>query len=90
MYILIEAGTIKQAYISGETIVSRKPASEELIPKRNYLKYQKYTELKGTRFGSVKLLAKYHVTLSVIQRWVVRGYIARLGKEKNKILLNEQ
>jgi excisionase family DNA binding protein len=86
---MIEAGTIKAANISGETIVSE-ASIRGLTPKEELPEYRKYTNLKGTPIWISKAARQYHVTLSVIQRWVVRGYIAQLGKDKNKILLNEQ
>ena len=40
--------------------------------------------------GISEAARKYDITFSALQKWVVRGYITRLGQDKNKILLNEQ
>ena len=86
---MVEAGKIKAALVSGETVVSE-ASVRGLTPKEELPEYRKYTHLKGMPIWISKAARQYDVTLSVMHRWVMRGYIARLGKDKNKILLNEQ
>ena len=86
---MIEAGTIKAVNVGGDTVVGE-ASIRGLIPKEELPEYRKYTNLKGMPIWISKAARQYDVTLSVMHRWVIRGYIARLGKDKNKILLNEQ
>ena len=97
---MIEAGTIKAANISGETIVSeasirkfhkQQPISQPSgTQKEDLPEYRKFSFLSMQSIGISEAARKYEITFSALQKWVVRGYITRLGQDKNKILLNEQ
>jgi hypothetical protein len=86
---MIKAGTIKAASISGETVVSE-ASIRELTPREQLPEYKKYARLQNVPIWISEAARKYQITLSALQRWVVRGYITRLGQDKNKTLLNEQ
>lgn len=86
---MIDQGTIKAASISGETVVSV-ASVRELTPKEQLPEYKKYAHLKGVAIWISEAARKYNITLSVVHRWVARGYITRIGQDKNKIILNEQ
>jgi excisionase family DNA binding protein len=86
---MIETGTIKAANI-GEEIVVSEASIRGFIPKDQLPEYKKYTHLKGVPIWLSEAARKYDITLSVVHRWVERGYITRLGQDKNKIILNEQ
>ena len=97
---MIEAGTIKAANISGETVVSeasirkfhkQQPISQPSgTQKEDLPEYRKFSFLSRQSIGISEAARKYEITFSALQKWVVRGYISRLGQYKNKILLNEQ
>jgi len=97
---MIEAGTIKAANISGETVVSeasirkfhkQQPISQPSgTQKEDLPEYRKFSFLSRQSIGISEAARKYEITFSALQKWVVRGYITRLGQDKNKILLNEQ
>jgi hypothetical protein len=97
---MVEADTIKAANISGETVVSeasirkfhkQQPISQPSgTQKEDLPEYRKFSFLSRQRIGISEAARKYEITFSALQKWVVRGYITRLGQDKNKILLNEQ
>jgi excisionase family DNA binding protein len=85
---MIEAGSIKAANISGETIVSE-ASIRELTPKEQLPEYIKYAQLKGTAIWISDAARKYGVPNQTIVRWVARGIIRRLGTDKNKVLIDQ-
>ena len=60
------------------------PTCKEDLPE-----YKKHAHLKGVGIGISEATRKYDLVLSSVQRWVQAGYIARLGTEKNKVLIDE-
>jgi excisionase family DNA binding protein len=86
---MIEAGSIKAANVSGEIIVNE-ASIRELTPKEQLPEFKKYAHLKNSSIWISEAARKYKITFSALQRWVVKGYITRLGQDKNKTLLNEQ
>jgi len=97
---MINAGTIKAAIIDGETVVSessvrkfhkQQPISQPTgLRKEDLPEYQKFFQLSGSVIWISDASRKYHITLSALQRWVIKGIVSRIGQDKNKILLNEQ
>jgi len=97
---MIEAGKLKAANVSGETVVSE--ASLRKIHKHQPIKqpsgfrkddlpeYLRFVHLKGIGIWARQAEIKYGIPNQTINRWVQKGFIAIIGKEKNKIFLNEQ
>lgn len=97
---MIEVGTIKAANISGETVVSeasirkfhkQQPISQPTgLHKEDLPEYSKFKNLSGKRIWARGAEEKYGVPAQNITTWVQKGFIGKLGVEKNKILINEQ
>ena len=85
---MIEAGTIKAANISGETVVSE-ASVRELTPKEKLPEYKKYAHLKGMSIWISDASRKYDIPNQTIVRWVAKGIIIRLGTDKNKVLIDQ-
>ena len=85
---LIASGKIQAGVLpDGEMVVS-----EDTLPKKkeDLPEYKKYARLKGVGIGIAEAARKYYIAFSTLQQWAQRGYVARVGRDKNKILINEQ
>ena len=97
---MIEAGAIKAANVGGETVVSeaslrkfhkQQPISQPTgLHKEDFLEYSKFRHLSGKSIWARGAEEKYGVPAQNITTWVQKGFISKLGVEKNKILLDEQ
>ena len=88
---LINNGNIEAASINGETVVSERDVIKMTpTPRDNLVEYQKFEKLKGMPIWLNEAERKYEISCITIMRWARKGYIARLGKDGNKTLLNEQ
>jgi len=86
---LIEAGTIRAAEINGVIAVSEESVNAH-TPKEELEEYKQFKHLAGVEIGIGEAARKYQVPQPTISRWVKRGFITKLGKKGQKILLNEQ
>jgi len=50
---------------------------------------QKYAHLRGTPISISAAARKYNLQHPTISRWVKRGYIQRIGMDKNRVLIDE-
>jgi hypothetical protein len=88
---LINNGKIEAVSINGETVVSEKDVIKMTpTPRDNLVEYQKFEKLKGTPIWLSEAGRKYKINHVTILQWTRKGYIAKLGKDGNKTLLNEQ
>jgi hypothetical protein len=51
--------------------------------------YQKFSHLHGVAISICAAGRKYRVAHPTISRWVRRGYITVIGKDKNKVMIDE-
>jgi excisionase family DNA binding protein len=97
---MIEAGTIKAANVSGETIVSeasirkfhkQQPISQPTgLHKEDFPEYKKYVHLKG-KLISLRVAAKaYHIPPTTISGWIAREVISVISQQGRKKFLPEQ
>jgi len=91
---LVQAGRIAAAQLlDGEIVVSRRDANKAKptppTPKEELPEYKKHGHLKGQELGVAEAGRKYHIPYTTINGWVKHGYIARLGRLGQKILLDE-
>jgi hypothetical protein len=72
----------------GETMV----VSEDSLPlrKEELPEYKKYAHLKGVGISTAEAARKYQISNSNFSRWANAGYIATIGWDGNKRLLDEQ
>ena len=85
---MIEAGEVKAASISGETVVSE-ASIRELTPKEQLPEYIRHANLKNTSIWIRDAARKYDIPNPTIVRWVSKGIISRLGTDKNKVLIDQ-
>jgi excisionase family DNA binding protein len=97
---MIEAGTLKAANVGEETIVSeasvrkfhkQQPISQPSgLRKKELPEYKQLGYLKGARIWGRKAEEKYNIPSPTICSWVKKGFIASLGRDGNKVILDEQ
>jgi len=85
---MIASGKIQAGVLPDGAMV----VSEDTLPKRkeDLPEYKQHVHLRGVGIGINEAAKKYSLNFSTLRRWSQSGYIARLGSEKNKILINEQ
>mgnify|MGYP006279318383 CR=1 FL=1 len=64
--------------------------SKEKLTKEDYPEYKKYKKLSGVPIHISKAARKYDISDASLIRYVDRGLIEVIGKDKNRVLLNEQ
>lgn len=100
---MIQTGTIKAVEIEGQVVVSENSvlsskkgrkvqpiSSSPGTHKEELLEYTKFDTLAGNGIWLSESVRKYKLGLSMLHRWVQKGYIKILGKDKNRIVLDEQ
>ncbi len=84
---LIESGRIKGGTLpDGEMIVTEDslPLKKEDLPE-----YKLFANLRGRPIWISKAAREYAVTQQTISNWVKAGVIKQLGREGNKVLIDE-
>lgn len=87
---LIEAGTIRVAEIRGEVIVSEEEVRGQIARKEDLPEYVQFDHLKGVGIWISEASRKYDIPHPTLSRWKDKGLIRFLGREANKIILDEQ
>jgi hypothetical protein len=84
---MLHAGKIGGGTMNGELLVDANtlPTRKEDLPE-----YKKYARLKGVSISLSEAARKYEIHHSTLHRWTSAKYIGKVGKDKNRILLNEQ
>ena len=75
-------GKIKSVMMKGQ-ILLRESDVMALQPEENY------SDLSGKPISIGEASRRYQINQQTISRWKDKGYIKVIGKEKNRILLNE-
>jgi predicted site-specific integrase-resolvase len=86
---MIDNGKIKAAMIGEEFVVSEEEVQKASLRKEDTLEYKKFEHLKGHAIWLSQAERKYGVRNQTIFGWVQRGFIKKLGKEGNKVLIDE-
>ncbi len=89
----IAAGTIRAITVNGEMAVSKQSAiqlARQALPREQLPEYEQFDHLKKSSIGINEAAKKYNVAFSTLRQWSQHGYIKRVGKDKNKVLLDEQ
>jgi len=71
-------------------VKTQQPERIDKMRKEDLPVYQKYNHLAGVPIGIGEAARKYNIPQGTVSRWVARGIIKKIGREKNKVLLNEQ
>jgi predicted site-specific integrase-resolvase len=88
---LVEKGTIKAGKLpTGEIVVSEQDAlSQKPTPKEELPEYKKHVHLKGHATWISEAGRTYGISSQTILQWTRAGIIRVLGKDGNKVLLDE-
>ena len=89
---MIKSGKIKGGLLpDGAMVVSEETLPTRNLPKKEDLKeYKRYAHLGGIKIGINEAAKKYGLNFSTLRRWVVSGYVKKVGQIGQKILVNEQ
>ncbi|WP_322508299.1 hypothetical protein [Anaerolinea sp.] len=91
---LIEKGKIRAGVVAGEMVVSEDEVRGEAIQEKGLRKedlpeYQKHAHLKGKPIWISKAARDYQIPHPTILKWVRAGIIRTLGREANRLLVDE-
>jgi hypothetical protein len=86
---MIQSGKIKAVEIAGEIAVSESCLLSN-IKKEDLPEYKKFEHLAGQAIWVSKAARKYGIPQKTVSRWLERALIKSIGKDKNRILLDEQ
>jgi hypothetical protein len=86
---MIQSGKIKAVEIAGEIAVSENSLLSNL-KKEELPEYKKFAHLAGQAIWVSEAARKYGVPQKTLSRWFERDLIKSIGKDKNRILLDEQ
>ncbi len=91
---LVEKGKIRAGVIAGEMVVSEDEVRGEAIQEKGLRKedlpeYQKHAHLKGKPIWIAKAARDYKIAHQTILKWVRAGIIRTLGREANRLLVDE-
>jgi len=86
----VKSGTIKAVTINGKTHKTEPvDKTESTLDEREAYIDAHFAELKGVEIWIAEAARKYNIAHPNLVRWVDRRFIRKLGKEKNRILLDE-
>jgi hypothetical protein len=86
---LIESGALRAAILPDNTIGVSLASVQALLPREELPDYQDFAHLKGNPISISDAARKYGIHTSTLTRWMQRGYIAQLGKDGRRTLLDE-
>ena len=91
---MIKSGKIKGGLLpDGAMVVSEDtlPKSKNDLQKKEDLReYKKYTNLNGIGIGVNQASKNYGIPYTTLYQWFQKGYIKSVGRDGQKVLLNEQ
>jgi predicted site-specific integrase-resolvase len=86
---MIQTGKIPVAQLPNGEIAVSEPTVEELMPKEKHLEYQDVEKLRGVLLGINEASKKYEIPFSTLRGWIQRGFVDKVGKKGQKILIDE-
>lgn len=86
---MIQAGKIKAVEIAGEIAVSENSLLSNM-KKEDLPEYKKFAHLAGQAIWPRKAAKIYNIPYGTISTWISKNLIKIVGREKNRILLDEQ
>jgi hypothetical protein len=85
---MIQSGKIRAVEIAGEIAVSENSLLSNM-KKEDLPEYKKFAHLAGQAIWVSEAARKYDVPRTII-KWTSKNHIKLLGKEKNRVLTDEQ
>ncbi len=87
---LIKAGKMHASTFMGEVLVSEQEIQETKTARKEDLpEYKHFIHLIGVGIGIAEAARKYDLATSTVHGWTQAGYVARIGKDGQKILIDE-
>lgn len=86
---LIDDGSLRAALLPDGSIGVSQTSVQALLPREDLPDYQDFAHLKGEPISISEASRKYGIHTSTLTRWMQRGYIARIGKDGRRTLLDE-
>ena len=87
---LIDSGKIDAiALPDGDVAVSEEDMTEPLR-KEDLPEYKKHKKLSGLGMGINEAANKYNIPFSTLRGWINKGYIDKVGRDGQKVLVDEQ
>ena len=86
---LIESGELLAAILPDNSIGVSQSSARSLLPREEQPGYKEFIHLKGQPISISEASRKYGIHTSTLTRWMQRGYIARLGKDGRRTLVDE-
>jgi len=86
---LVEDGVLWAAVLPDGSLGISQASLQELLPREQLPDYKEFAHLQGEPISISDAARKYEIQTSTLTRWMQRGYIARLGKDGRRTLLDE-
>lgn len=86
---MIQDGRLRGAILPDGSLGVSQASLQELLPREQLPDYKEFAHLQGEPISISDAARKYELQTSTLTRWMQRGYIARLGKEGRRTLLDE-
>jgi len=86
---LIEDGSLRAAILPDGSIGISLSGVYSLLPREELPDYKDFAYLKDRPISISDASRKYGIHTSTLTRWMQRGYIAQIGKDGRRTLLNE-
>jgi predicted site-specific integrase-resolvase len=87
---LAQSGKIQAAKLPDGDVVVNEDSVKSILRKEDLPEYKKYAHLSGHPIWLSEAERRYGISTQTLSRWVRAGYIAKIGTNGNRILLNEQ
>lgn len=89
LHALVETGKIGAAVAMGEVVVSEEEVRSQVTKKEDLPEYRQFSYLSNVAIGMGEASRKYKVGVVTIHGWVKKGIIAIIGREGQKVLIDE-
>ena len=87
---LVESGKIDAVQLPDGDLIVSEDRLKETLAKDELPEYKKYGHLAGNPIWLSEAERQYGISTPTLSRWVKAGFINKIGKEGNRILLDEQ
>ncbi len=89
LYCLIADGSLHAVVLPDGSIAVSLRSVQSQLPRNKLPEYLALAHLKGRPISISDASRKYGIHTSTLTRWMQRSYIARIGKDGRRTLLNE-
>ncbi len=89
LYRLIEDRSMRAALLPDGSIGISLSSVRAMLPREELPDYKDFVHLKGEPISISEASRKYGIHTSTLTRWMQRGYIAQVGKDGRRTLLDE-